>query len=338
MPSFHQTDQDPALGPIFVVGMNGSGTTMLSDCLDNSPELYVFPWETRAIPWFITNSHRFGDLEDPQNLRRLLEAFTGLSAFRWAAPGEHWELADVRDPSFFGVVDSVYRKLAMTHKGTSRWVEKSPMNIQFMLDIAENLPSSRFIHIYRDGRDVAASNKRRFYWDPQSTMYRWVKVVRRGRSDGATLGANRYFELKYEDFTEQPAHWMEKICRFAGIPYNNSLLQSGMPWLNGPGRNASAVKSGKIVRNSGKWTAELGSTGCVRLEKLGGKLLAELGYQTAMPESEESPTTSTKNIWRIKDYVARLRVQIHSGRLLKHPTKKLGIYMERIRYRKSLRR
>ena len=34
-------------GPIFVVGMNGSGTTMLADSLGQHPGLYVFPFESK---------------------------------------------------------------------------------------------------------------------------------------------------------------------------------------------------------------------------------------------------------------------------------------------------
>ena len=37
-------------GPIFVVGMNGSGTTMLLNHLDSHSTIYGFPQETRLLP------------------------------------------------------------------------------------------------------------------------------------------------------------------------------------------------------------------------------------------------------------------------------------------------
>lgn len=38
-------------GPIFVVGMNGSGTTMLAESLGRHPEIYSMPQESKVLPY-----------------------------------------------------------------------------------------------------------------------------------------------------------------------------------------------------------------------------------------------------------------------------------------------
>ena len=38
---------------IFVIGVNGSGTTMLAESLGRHPELYMFPQETRVLPYLV---------------------------------------------------------------------------------------------------------------------------------------------------------------------------------------------------------------------------------------------------------------------------------------------
>jgi hypothetical protein len=71
--------------PIFVIGMNGSGTTMLADSLGHHPSRYMFPCETKSIPTFVQRSSQPGarydlaarrrltdlDAESPFNTRRL---------------------------------------------------------------------------------------------------------------------------------------------------------------------------------------------------------------------------------------------------------------------------
>ena len=40
--------------PVFIVGMNGSGTTMLADSLGKHPDLYMFPNEAKVLPFLCT--------------------------------------------------------------------------------------------------------------------------------------------------------------------------------------------------------------------------------------------------------------------------------------------
>ncbi len=327
--------EEIAMGPVFVVGMNGSGTTMLADCLDNSPELYVFPFETILIPWFIKNLNKFGTLDDPNNLKRLFLEFKNSIVFRRPVLSESSRLDDIREESFFGVMDAVYRELAIAHKSTPRWLEKSPMNVQYILEIAEHVPSAKFIHIHRDGRDVALSNARRFHHDMESTMYRWVQAVRRGRLDGSELGPDHYFELSYESLTNDPEPWMRKICHFIHIPYEDNLLRSGMPWLDGLGRNAMADKTGTITSNSGKWRSAIAPKKLVALERIGGKLLKELDYPTDFPDEEMLPKVWTKATWEIKDYAARLHTALANGTLAGRPGRRMKRWLERARYRRT---
>ena len=70
--------------PVFVVGMNGSGTTMLLDNLGRHPQLYAFPMETRLIPHLVATCHRFGDLNQDDNFRRLWDEVLGLTVFEYA--------------------------------------------------------------------------------------------------------------------------------------------------------------------------------------------------------------------------------------------------------------
>jgi hypothetical protein len=337
MPNSKSDHVTSHVGPVFIVGMNGSGTTMLADCLDNSAELYVFPWETQIIPWFAVNVRTFGDLTDRGNLERLYLKFKGSAEFKRKSLQEQSQFSDVAEPSLFGVIDAVYASLAQRKKGTRRWLEKSPMNVQFMPEILEQIPTARFIHIMRDGRDVALSNERRFGWNREASVQRWVLVVRKGREDGLKLGSSHYLELKYEDLTADPERSMKEVCDFIGISYHDELLRSGMPWLQGPGRNAMDQKAGTIVHNSQKWKSALGPDAIASMDRWAGKLLDELGYETALPSSELLPGRFRLAFWTAQGFLSRVSYQWTAGHFLRNPGRLAQSYLEKIRYWRQLR-
>jgi hypothetical protein len=267
--------------PVFVVGMNGSGTSMLTESLGRHPELYAFPGETRMIPYFIDIAPQFGDLHDDKNFRRFWR-YVISSAPDFEVYNKHQALTmpeNWRDfpRSLAGILDTVFRQFAHPH-GKTRWCEKSPNNSEHILRIAELFPSSRFVHIIRDGRDCAASTQRRQFRNPELSINRWRKVVADAREQGAHMG-NRYMELTYEELTIDPERWMRKICEFLVLDFDIRVLQSAMP--------QSAKKNdyqigyvGKIEPNSKKFLKQFSAPQIQRLEQIAGELLDQLGYET----------------------------------------------------------
>ncbi len=311
---------------------------MLADNLGNSPHLYVFPLETRIIPWLIKHLNDYGDLKEPVNLERLLSDFSKSRALRKVAPDLGITVSEVAEPTLSGVVDAVFRKIAISKKGVSRWAEKSPMNIQHMIDIAEMIPTARFLHIYRDGRDAAISNKRRWNKPLRWSMYRWAQIVSQGRIDGGLLGTERYFELSYEDLTKEPEKWLNRICIFIGIPYEDDLLRSSMPYFNSLSRLKNETKSGDILPNSEKWKTHLQPRDLIALEKLGGRLLSELGYNTRFPNSQDMPSAWQIRLWELSDYLTKiLHLSKRHRQFMRSPALLWRLIRDGLRYKRTLR-
>ena len=67
--------------------------------------------------------------------------------------------------------------------------------------IADLLGEARFIHLLRDGRDVAVSRRRRGMGEHKpitDAAERWRRRIMRARQQAKRLG-DRYLELRYED-------------------------------------------------------------------------------------------------------------------------------------------
>ena len=89
-------------------------------------------------------------------------------------------------------------------QGKTRWGDKTPFYVLSMPLIARLLEEAHFIHIIRDGRDVALSVMP-LWWGPNSVSDAavwWAQRVRAGRRTGAQLA---YLEVFDQQLVKQPA-------------------------------------------------------------------------------------------------------------------------------------
>jgi hypothetical protein len=283
--------------PVFIVGMNGSGTSMLADSIGKHPELYVFKAETRLLPYLITKLERYGDLQIDKNFLSLWNSVLSIPNLRWANDGNAPPLpVNWRDfqRSFDAIVDAVFRFCA-AKEGKIRWGEKTPQHVQHMETLHGVFPSAKFIHIIRDGRDCAASLQRRFLRNPERSIYRWKKIVREGRMQGKMLG-DLYMEVMYENVTSDPEKWMAKICSFVELPFNENVLRSSQPFKE------KRVKEGGIEPNSGKWRRYFTESENRKLEAISGNCLRELGYPVSAEAGDHDPSNAKLWAWMMEDY------------------------------------
>ena len=79
-----------AVPPFFVVGNPRSGTKMVRELLNASPDLWMSEVESHFIPKFTRAIDRFGDLADRAAFERLAAALRGTRAFwQWEHRGVH---------------------------------------------------------------------------------------------------------------------------------------------------------------------------------------------------------------------------------------------------------
>lgn len=208
-----------ALPPMpFVVGVARSGTTLLRLMLDAHPELAI-PHETHFLPValqepaasrerffeLVTEFPTWGDLKTPAEL------------FHEELP--RVEPFDVRDG-----LRAFYRLYART-RGKTRWGDKTPTYSRHIRAIHEALPEARFVHILRDGRDVAVS-LRPLWFSPGESMETladyWVRHILEARGQG--LGQPFYLEVRYEDLIAEPVRELRRICDFLDLRYDPGMV------------------------------------------------------------------------------------------------------------------
>lgn len=269
--------------PFFIVGCPRSGTTLLRSLLRAHSRLCI-PGETHFIPQFWL---AYGDPANGAEAARLAARILRLPRVAsWETGLTPADFADVR--SYSALIDRLFGAVA-AQEGKMRWGDKTPHYVRYIPQLAALFPGSRFIHVYRDGRDVALSwLKARI--EP-GNLYKaasfWAGWVRQGRADGARQPLGSYLEVRYETLLASPETTLRRICEFLGEEFEPAVLapqwaqslQVHQPLFGH--REAGVISTTQIVpENHDKWRTAMTRKQRALFESAAGDLLAELGYET----------------------------------------------------------
>ena len=285
----------------FIVGSPRSGTTLLRVMLDSHSQIAIPP-ETGFLPHTLTNL--FGSDE-----RRRHALVATLVNFPPRAPG--WQdfgippqvlLQELSRVTPFRLDEGLrcfYRAYAARF-GKARWGDKTPSYGSHMRAIERVLPEARFIHIIRDGRDVALS-LRNLWFSPGTDM---KTLARKWRHDICSTRrearhCRRYLEVRYESLVRDSQQVLQEVCAFIEVDYESAMT---LYHHRAPSRLA---EHGARVRSDGitvitradrlsqqhllmrppdptrisRWKREMLDNDRLEYEAAAGDLLTTLGYE-----------------------------------------------------------
>ncbi len=277
--------------PFFIVGVGRSGTTLLRLMLQSHPNIAI-PYESHFLTDYHNNLAAYGDLEDDANLRKLVSDILNEELLKqW----DHEFLIDrilptIESRSLGEVFKAVYNDYCKG-KNKLRWGDKSDYLDRMHL-INEIFPDALFIHIIRDGRDVANSVLKQS-WGLLDIIHAaewWHEHVTLGRRMGAMLNSNRYIEVKFEDLVTDPKTQMSRLLSFIGEDYSDDVLDYHKHSADRIPDSRKALhynadsppKKDRVAA----WKQEMSSFDQDVFSKYARKSLAELDYE--IPETRHS--------------------------------------------------
>ncbi len=282
----------PVSRPLLLLGVSRSGTTLLRVILDRSPGIAI-PDESFFVPLL---ARRHGKTVDAE---RFLDDLARIPAIR------DWGLSvtslapRIRSGMPIGeAIAAIYEAYADA-AGKPRWGDKTPMYMRHLALLDALFPDAQYVHLIRDGRDAALS----FLQMPEGTFTRtwahpttpaqfaclWRKEVADARALGSRVGAARYHEVRYEALVADPNAAVRAICRFAGLPFEPSMLEyaGAVDVSSKPHQQRLLAPPTTGVRS---WRDDMSAADVAGFEAVAGDLLRELEYEVA---SERSPTART---------------------------------------------
>jgi hypothetical protein len=211
-----------SLRPVFVGGCPRSGTTLLRVMLDAHPDL-AMPGETRILVDGYRARVRFGDLEDPENRRRVARWVVGRKvANHERLTGDADELVErmVAAPPTIGSVLSAGFQLYAERHGKARWGDKRPSLVLNLDAVFAMFPDAQFVNVVRDPRAVVASIRRvgrRHGWHGRGLPAgadTWERSVHAADRWRRRVRADQFHELRYEDLVTEPAAELKRLVAF----------------------------------------------------------------------------------------------------------------------------
>jgi hypothetical protein len=256
---------------VFVGGCGRSGTTLVKEILNRHPAIACGP-----------ETSMFGLPFNPDNIGPI-----------WGLSTEDLRDEARRSSNLVEFAQRFYSRFAEA-ENKRRWADKTPNNIRSISQILTWFPRGMFIHIVRDGRDVACSLRHH----PSERVVggrvvpvksnnpisrcaqRWLADTSRGLAFDAHP---RVMRINYEDLVQQPESTTRKLCEFIGEPFDARMLEApAQRALSRPGEvlNNSNAK-GRIDSSSiGRWRRDLDPDERRQFHDIAGELLIAAGYAT----------------------------------------------------------
>lgn len=301
-------------GPIFIVGMPRSGTKLLRDLLNYHSLVGITANESHVLPYFYQNAGKYTPLSQAQNFDHFYKDFTNTIFFQRLTANGHFSLnksawADaVQSWQFSGVIEAFYRLYARQQNKTI-WGDKTPSYLLHMPLLKSLFPGAKFIHIIRDVRDYCLSIKKAWNKNMYRAAQRWHDSIIKCRRDAAAhIGAD-YLEVTYEALSNDPEKILRQICRFLAIPFENAMTSPTQPTENlGDTKNAVGIVKG----NYGKWKKNMATETVLKIEKMCGSLLTELGYSAAYSATPKRLGNAEMQLYKVLDGLNLFRFQMQS--------------------------
>ncbi|MFI6320703.1 sulfotransferase family protein [Nonomuraea sp. NPDC050556] len=214
--------------PVFVIGCPRSGTTMLQLMLHSHPRIAVAP-ETRFLVPAYYKRRVFGDMRLADRRRSLAEWISTDRSTKFRELGidrQEFVRQAAEGPGSLGSVIGTAFKMYAERFGKARWGDKRPSYVKQVDLLTRLFPDAQFVHLIRDGRDCVASLKEMPWYtlDSFHAASTWAEAIDAGRRLSKTMPEDSYYELRYEDLTDDTETELKKLCHFLEEDYDPAMV------------------------------------------------------------------------------------------------------------------
>jgi hypothetical protein len=184
-------------------------------------------------------------------------------------------------------------------QGSRRWAVYDPDNVLHMHRVKTEIPNALFVHIIRDGRDIALSLKKMggftpLPWDRgptrslMATALYWEWMVRKGREHGRKFPSD-YIEIRYEDLITDPQRTLQTLGRFIDHDLDYERIRNaGLGRLSESNSSFRDEGASEEVNPVGRWKERLAPGDVAAIEAAVAGCLEETGYALSVPAAERT--------------------------------------------------
>jgi hypothetical protein len=273
--------------PLLIVGTQRSGSNLLRLMLNQLPEIEA-PHPPHLLTVFTPLLSSYGDLSNVANFKSLVEdvvAYISVNPVPWF--GVSLNANEVMDRALGNTLAEVFRvvyEIKAETKNARYWCCKSMSNIYYLDQIDAAGIQPFYIHLLRDGRDVAASFKNAIVGEKHIYFIaqQWQKDQEICAALQAKTDPARFALIRYEEFIVNPRKALEPVLDMLGIKWTNDILNF---WKSDEAKRTAAAGDmwGNVVKpvdssNMRHYSEKLSDEEITIFEQVAGDMLDFYGY------------------------------------------------------------
>jgi hypothetical protein len=309
--------------PIFIVGTERSGSNLLRAIL-NAHENICIPHPPHIMNELAHLVPRYGDLSQDRNFRRLIDHAVRVVELHFAP----WDIEVDRELVFkeavgrdlYSIKRAIYEQY-MRAKRKTRWGCKSTFMIHHTAIVRKYHKTPKFIHLVRDGRDVAVSARDSVFnhFHPHYVSQLWSRQQKLAIQLSKELTADQFLTVRYEELTADPEKEVRKICGFLGEKYSDQMLKyASRPdsaRLAGISKSWENLAKPILANNTKKYLTKLTADEIFAVERNAFPELLHFGYKLENPLDalQRSVAAKLEPKKRLKYYLSEKISAISTG-------------------------
>lgn len=279
---------------IQIIGTQRSGSNLIRVMLDQHPAICA-PHPPHILDAFSPYLEKYGDLDVRDHFEELVEDVCKLvecNPVPWT--GIKLDPVVVSSRCKVNSIMEIFRVIYELKAGKSDsrfWCCKSMGNFKYFNELELSGLKPFYLHLVRDGRDVAASFKRTSVGEKHiyHLASQWKKDQSMSNRIIDKIGPERGLRIYYEELIQSPEKTISAVCNWLGIDFDDSVLQyylskesaltalGGEMWAN--------LRKPILSDNYRKFTRELTPNEVETFEAISGRELKMYGYSLNNPSN-----------------------------------------------------
>ena len=271
---------------IIIIGTQRSGSNLLRLMLNQHSQIAA-PHPPHVMQTFMPLLPKYGDLNNSDSFMQLATdvcSFVMLNPVPWGFNYDAKTVAaKAKSHTLVGIYEVIYETYAAAQQKTF-WCSKSMTNLYFIPQIRAAGVHPFYIHLIRDGRDVAASFRKAIVGEKHCyhIARQWKEDQETAEKNCHEFAADRYIPVMYENLIRDPENTLRILLHHMGLQFEATMLQyhqtneaqktaeAGKMWDN--------VRKPVMVTNSNKFLSQLSEEDVRIFESVAGDVLQRHGY------------------------------------------------------------
>jgi hypothetical protein len=270
--------QNSRFEPVFVIGEFHSGAFLLTRLLSKYFMMHRGALAQLAFE-YQQKLASFGDLKNDRNLENLLSDILNHGRLQYRKKqfrpdtNAHSIITRLHQRDLQSVFAEIFGHTAISQQNSGRWVDEIHEHQPSLKILKKLFPTARFIHIVRDGRDVALCHFRspNHVKNCAFMALKWKHRIALVEQFARTLPAAGFMAVRYEDILSDSQAALEGLRKFLGINDPEGILQQQI---------MQHIHHELPLDFSYMWRYELTFQEQVTFEKVAAGYLSRFDYET----------------------------------------------------------